>query len=311
MRKLLNTLYITSANSHLTRDGDNLVVKVDNIEHFRIPIRNIEEVVMFSQLGASPGAMKLCVEYNVGITFLSPIGHYIASLDRGTRGNVLLRRTQYRIADEPEKAGLLAQRFIAGKILNQQKVLSRFVRDYHPEGQVAEKFSTCLSFTKQTLKSLEKLTDKASIMGLEGAVAQRYFNLFSYLILNKDFYFNGRNRRPPTDPINAMLSFFYTLLCSSCRAALQTVGLDAYVGFLHTDRPERSSLALDMMEELRAYIVDRFVLSVVNNRQVTLKDFIWQGEKGVFMTEECKKKLLATCNLAKTKEYGNQTSLST
>lgn len=292
MRKLLNTLYVSTPLSYLTKDGDNLLVRVEGVELFRIPIRNIEEVVMFSQLGASPGAMKLCIDHNVGVTFLSPFGKYIASLDAGARGNVLLRRTQYRIADNPEEAGALAQRFVGGKIVNQQKVLNRFIRDYRPEGAVADKFSEGKEFTKQTLKELQKITDVSSIMGIEGSIAQRYFELFPHLVLNQDFSFCDRNRRPPTDPINAMLSFFYTLLSSSCRAALQTVGLDPYVGFLHADRPGRSSLALDLMEEFRAYLVDRFVLSTINNRQVSPKDFVWHGEKGIFMTDNCKKKLL-------------------
>lgn len=302
MRKLLNTLYITTPLAQLTKDGDNLVVKIEGNERFRIPIRNIEEVVMFSQLGASPGAMKLCVEHNVGIAFLSPSGNYIASLDCGVRGNVLLRRTQYRIADDPEKAGALAQRFVAGKVINQQKVLNRFVRDYHPEGIIANKFTEGKGVVKQILKELEKTTDIASIMGIEGLIAQRYFELFPHLILNPDFSFSGRTRRPPSDPLNALLSFFYTLLSSSCRSALQTVGLDPYVGFLHVDRPGRCSLALDLMEELRAYLVDRFVLTVVNNRQVCSKDFVWQGEKGVFLTDDCKRKLLATWQKRKSDE---------
>lgn len=311
MRKLLNTLYVTTPLAYLTKDGDNLVVKVDGTELFRIPIRNIEEVVMFSQIGASPGAMKLCADHNVGIAFLSPSGSYIASLDSGARGNVLLRRTQYRIADNPEEAGALAQRFVAGKVVNQQKVLNRFVRDYRPEGALADKFREGQGFTKQFLKELEKITDVASIMGIEGAVARRYFELFPCLILNQDFSFSGRNRRPPTDSINAMLSFFYTLLSGSCRAALQTVGLDPYVGFLHADRPGRSSLALDLMEELRAYLVDRFVLSAINNRQVSPKDFVWQGETGVFMTDECKKKLLATWQRRKNDEIKHPYLLET
>lgn len=302
MRKLLNTLYVTTPLAYLSKDGDNLVVKAEGVELFRIPIRNIEEVVMFSQLGASPGCMRLCIEHNVGMTFLSPSGSYIASLDSGARGNVLLRRAQYRMADSPDEAGALAQRFVAGKVVNQQKVLSRFVRDYRPERALEEKFEAGKSFTKQALKELEHLTDVVSIMGIEGSVAQRYFELFPHLVRNQDFSFPGRNRRPPTDPINAMLSFFYTLLSGSCRAALQTVGLDPYVGFLHADRPGRSSLALDLMEELRAYLVDRFVLSVVNNRQVSPKDFIQQGERGVVMTDDCRKKLLVAWQRRKSDE---------
>ncbi len=248
---------------------------------------------MFSQIGASPGSMKLCIEHNVGITFLSPSGSYIASLDCGARGNVLLRRAQYKIADNPNEAGALAQRFVAGKVVNQQKVLNRFVRDYHPDGILADQFNENQVFTRHALKELQTTTDIGCIMGIEGSVARRYFKLFRHLILNKDFSFSGRSRRPPTDPVNAMLSFFYTLLSSSCRAALQTVGLDPYVGFLHADRPGRSSLALDIVEEFRAYLVDRFVLSMINNRQVSSKDFSWQGEKGVFMTDDSKSKLLS------------------
>lgn len=293
MRKLLNTLYILTPNAYLQKDGENVVVRIEQQEAFRIPIHNIEAIVNFSYLGASPGLMQLCVEHQVKLSFHTPNGKYIGSLVGESRGNVLLRRTQYRIADDDIMSAHIAKIFIAGKVANHRAVLSRYCRDHHPTNPVDKTINQAILQLKETQSELARSTIKNSILGLEGHAAQCYWSVFDYLILNKDFTFNGRSKRPPKDMVNALLSFFYTILSHDVRSALETVGLDAYVGFFHTDRPGRASLALDLMEEMRAYLVDRFVLSVINKRQVSSSDFIFQGENGVILTEDGRRQLLS------------------
>lgn len=293
MRKLLNTLYILTPNAYLQKDGENVVVRIEQQEAFRIPIHNIEAIVSFSYLGASPGLMQLCVEHQVKLSFHTPNGKYIGSLVGESRGNVLLRRTQYRIADDDIMSAHIAKIFIAGKVANHRAVLSRYCRDHHPTNPVDKIINQAILQLKETQSELARSTIKNSILGLEGHAAQCYWSVFDYLILNKDFTFSGRSKRPPKDMVNALLSFFYTILSHDVRSALETVGLDAYVGFFHTDRPGRASLALDLMEEMRAYLVDRFVLSVINKRQVSSSDFIFQGENGVILTEDGRRQLLS------------------
>lgn len=292
MRKLLNTLYVLTPNAYLQKDGENVVVRVEDAEAFRIPIHNLEGIVSFSYMGASPGLMQLCTEHGVKLCFHTPKGRFIGSLEGTIRGNVLLRRTQYRIADDELLSTHYAVAFVAGKIMNQRAVLARFLRDHHPEGEELIKLSNAIDQLKLLLRTLSRRTTRAEVMGVEGSAAQLYFGAFAPLVLNPEFTFSGRSKRPPRDAINALLSFFYTLLSHDVRSALESVGLDPYVGFLHTDRPGRASLALDLMEELRSYIVDRFVLSVINKRQISSTDFLVQGEGGIILREEARKKLL-------------------
>ena len=290
MRKLLNTLYVTTPESYMSKDGMNVVISVQQQEVFRIPIINIESIVTFGYMGASPGLMKLCSDNGVSLTFLSPNGRFVSRVQGQTHGNVLLRMAQYYLADETEKSLHVAQLIVAGKIQNYRNVLRRYIRDYGEDTEV-ENISKALDNSKRdALRS----RDKKELMGIEGLAANHYFSVFHKLILQQqdDFPFNGRNRRPPKDAVNAMLSLSYTLLANDTTAALETVGLDPYVGIFHAIRPGRISLALDIMEEMRAYIGDRFVLSLINRRQITASDFIYQGEKGVVLTEKGRKTFL-------------------
>ena len=291
MRKLLNTLYVTTPDSYLSKDGLNVVVSVQQKEVFRIPIINIEGIVTFGYMGASPGLMKLCADNGVSLTFLSPQGKFIARVQGPTRGNVLLRTEQYRLADNEDFALHISKLFIGGKIQNYRNILRRYERDYGSNDDVASAVQK-LEVRKRDLQGVQDLNQ---LRGIEGDAASVYFDVFPYLILNQksDFPFNGRNRRPPKDAVNAMLSFVYTLIANDVAAALETVGLDPYVGFLHTLRPGRTSLALDVMEELRAYLGDRLVLSLINRRQVNAKDFLFQGDESVIMTDSCRKILLS------------------
>ena len=292
MKKLLNTLYVTTPEAYLSKDGLNVVVSVDKEELFRIPVMNVEGIVTFGYMGASPGLMKLCMDNNVSLVFMSPQGRFICRVQGSTHGNVLLRKKQYSLSEDENVALHLAKLFITGKVFNTRGILQRFTRDNGADEEV-----------EQTIKQLEwrkKCVLKAENMdilrGEEGHAANSYFEVFDHLIIHQktDFPFNGRNRRPPKDEVNDMLSFVYTLIANDVSAALESVGLDPYVGFMHTLRPGRTSLALDMMEELRAYLGDRLVLSLINRKQVTKKDFIRQGDESVVMTDECRKTLLTT-----------------
>lgn len=291
MRILLNTLYVTTPESYLSKDGLNVVVSVNQQEKFRVPIHNIEQIVTFGYMGASPGLMKLCADTGVALTFLSPNGRFIGRLAAPTHGNVLLRKTQYSDADNEAFALHLSKLFIAAKLQNYRNILRRFIRDNGENTDVADAAQQLLWAKNQVLNA----TTTDSVRGLEGEAAMQYFGVFSQLMLQQRaaFPFNGRNRRPPKDAVNAMLSFVYTLIANDMTAALETVGLDPYVGFLHTLRPGRPSLALDMMEELRAYLGDRLVLSLINRKQVTPADFMKQGEESIVITDNCRKTILA------------------
>ncbi len=291
MRILLNTLYVTTPEAYLSKDGLNVVVSVKQNEIFRIPIHNIEQIVTFGYMGASPGLMKLCADSGVSLTFLSPQGRYISRSQGPTKGNVLLRKAQYKNSDEPNSSLHLCKLFIGGKIQNCRNILRRFIRD-NGENEAISNAAECLLRCKRNVLSATSID---SIRGTEGEAATCYFGVFPHLILSQkaDFVFEGRNRRPPKDAVNAMLSFVYTLICNDMTSALEAVGLDPYVGFMHTLRPGRASLALDMMEELRAYLGDRLVLSLINRKQITIKDFIKQGDEGIVMTDLGRKTIIS------------------
>lgn len=290
MRKLLNTLYITTPESYLSKDGENVVVSVKQEEVFRISVLNIESIVTFGYMGASPGLMKLCADKGIGLTFLSPNGRFISRIQGQTRGNVLLRKTQYTLSEDENVATELSKICIAGKIQNYRNILKRFERDYGKKEEIESAITEMERAKRDVLSSFEIDT----IRGIEGDAASIYFSVLPYLIINQkeDFPFGGRSRRPPKDAVNAMLSLAYTLLTNDIISALETVGLDPYVGFMHTLRPGRASLALDMIEELRAYLGDRFVLSLINRKQITASDFLYQGEKGVVLTDNGRKVFL-------------------
>lgn len=292
MRKLLNTLYVTTSEAYLAKDGLNVVVSVNKEELFRIPIANIESIVTFGYMGASPGLMKLCIDNNVSLVFMSPQGRFIGRIQGGTKGNVLLRKKQYVLSEDENIALHLGKLFVAGKIFNTRNILRRYIRDNGIDEEV-EYAAKQLDWSRKSVMEADCMD---VLRGEEGRAANIYFGVFDHLILHQktDFSFCGRSRRPPKDEINAMLSFVYTLIANEVAAALESVGLDPYVGFMHTVRPGRTSLALDMMEELRAYLGDRLVLSMINRKQVCKKDFIRQGDEGIVMTDSCRKELLNT-----------------
>lgn len=291
MRKLLNTLYVTTPEAYLSKDGLNVVVSVKQQEVFRIPSINIEGIVTFGYMGASPGLMKLCSDSGISLTFLSPNGRFVSRMQGATHGNVLLRKAQYSLSDDTEWSLHIAKLMVAAKIQNYRNILRRFIRDYGECVEIEEAVKVLEVNKRQVLNCV----DKTKLMGFEGMASNAYFDVLPRLILNQkeSFPFNGRNRRPPKDAVNAMLSLAYTLIANDVSAALETVGLDPYVGFLHSIRPGRTSLALDMMEEFRAYLGDRFVLSLINKRQITSRDFLYQGDSGVVLTDKGKKTFIS------------------
>lgn len=300
MRKLLNTLYVTRPDAYLKKDGLNLVVTANEEEVFRIPIVNIEGVVTFGYMGASPGVMKLCADNHVSLSFLTPNGRFIARVQGPTQGNVLLRRKQYYLSDDEEFSLALSRIFIAGKIQNYRNILRRAIRD-NGENDAIAMAADQLDRSKQCALHADSVN---ILRGVEGDAAGDYFGVLQHLIIQQrdDFPFNGRNRRPPRDEVNVLLSFVYTLLANDVAAALETVGLDPYVGFLHRLRPGRASLALDVMEELRAYLGDRLVLSMINRRQIAKRDFIRQADDSLVLTEDGRKTTIAAWQERKKQE---------
>ncbi|MDO4291664.1 MAG: type I-C CRISPR-associated endonuclease Cas1c [Eubacteriales bacterium] len=293
MKKLLNTLYLTSAGHYLSLDGENAVVIDGDNEVGRVPLHNFEAVVSFGYRGASPAFMGACAERNISLSFLTPEGRFLARVTGKIRGNVLLRKNQYAVSEKPKESLEIAKNCILGKVYNSRWVLERALRDHRMQLD-AERVSNASQTLRKSLERIRACRDKDSLRGLEGEAASSYFSVFSELILQqkKDFVFSGRNRRPPLDNVNAMLSFVYTLLTGMEASALETVGLDPYVGFMHTDRPGRASLALDLMEELRPVLADRFVLTLINKRIVTGRDFTEKENGAVLMSEEGRKRIL-------------------
>lgn len=293
MRRLLNTLFVTSEDVYLALDGENIVVRRDKEEVGRFPLHNLEEIICFSYAGASPALMGACTKRNIDLSFCSPSGRFLARMAGISNGNVLLRREQYRAADDLVRSCRIAKYMIWGKLYNCRWSIERTKRD-HKLRIDEERFRNSSAAIYEIMPQVLDAGSLDSLRGLEGAAASVYFDVFDDMILrNKDsFFFRGRNRRPPTDNVNAMLSFAYSLLASNCASALESVGLDAYVGFMHRDRPGRTSLALDLMEELRPCIADRFVLTLINNNVIRSEDFEATEGGAVIMTDAGRRKFL-------------------
>ena len=291
MKKLLNTLYITTPEAYAALDGENIVVLKDDATIGRVPLHNLEAVVCMNYTGASPALMGKCAEENIALSFLKPSGAFLAKVTGKAYGNILLRREQYRIADDVQRSLSIASYFLSGKLYNAKAC-------YRARGLPSSDVGAlkrAADFLKSSLDRVGSARSAESLRGIEGESAAVYFGVFDSLILQQkeDFQFDGRNKRPPTDKVNAMLSFAYILLTGMCSAALETVGLDPYAGFLHTDRPGRCSLALDLMEELRAPFADRFVLTLINKKLVSAGGFTEKESGAVLMDDDTRKAFLA------------------
>lgn len=294
MKRHLNTLYVLTQGAYVAKENDTLVVKVDDEIRIRLPALTLQGLVCFGQVSVSPWAMAFCSERGVGVTFLSENGRFLARVVGPTTGNVLLRREQYRRADDPEAAITVARPIVAAKIANARSVLQRAARD-HPGGDSGTSFGVAVDRLGVHLRDAERTSDLDRLRGIEGMAARTYFDVFDHLILQQKegFRFMERSRRPPLDRVNSLLSFVYTLLVHDLRGALESVGLDPAVGFLHRDRPGRPSLALDLMEELRPWFADRLVLSLINLRQLSPEHFQETESGAVLLSEEGRKTVLA------------------
>ncbi|MDD3762462.1 MAG: type I-C CRISPR-associated endonuclease Cas1c [Nevskiales bacterium] len=306
MRRQLNTLYVTTEGAWLRKDGANIVMEVEQQERARIPAHMLESLVCFGRVLVSPPLLGYCAEQGISVCFLSPNGRFLARVEGPVSGNVLLRREQYRRSDEPSGCAAIVRHLLVGKLYNQRTVLGRALRDHGDSMESQARAAVEHAYQRLDRLSKKMLTEEdVQIMrGWEGESAQTYFGVLDHLIRVQapELRFSGRNRRPPRDAVNALLSFFYTLLTHDCRSALETVGLDPAVGFLHRDRPGRPSLALDLMEEFRAFLADRLTLSMINRRQVSARDFQVMDNGVVLLRDEARKNLLVAYQERKREE---------
>ncbi len=293
MRKLLNTLYITSPDSYLSLDGDNIVVLLCDEEKFRIPILNVENIVCFGYRGASPALMGRCADENISLNFLKPNGEFLAKITGKTKGSVYLRMAQYKAFDDDAFCLKFAKTIIGAKLHNTRYLLERSIRDNKAEKDVSllEELS---GYIKAKIGHIDNFNSIEEVMGFEGNTAKMYFAVFANMLTQqqRDFATNERSKRPPLDYVNCMLSYLYTILGLEIQSTLETVGLDPAVGFMHALRSGRASLAQDLIEELRAYMVDRAVISLINLKQITAKDFFRKEGGAILMTDEGRKKIL-------------------
>lgn len=288
MKKLLNTLYITRQESYLHKERETIVVKLKGEKLAQFPALTISNILCFGQVSVSPFLMGYCGEQGIGLSFYTEYGKYLARVQGRQTGNVLLRRAQYRWADDEEKAVAIARLMVAAKIANSRAILMREIRNHGENASI----STAIKKLAVSLRRVREASNVAAAMGIEGEAANTYFGVFNELLRGSGFAFGGRVRRPPTDPVNALLSFAYTLITHECAAALQGVGLDPYVGFLHQDRPGRLSLALDLLEEFRASWADRFVLTLINRQQIKSSDFVTEASGAVRLSDVARKEFL-------------------
>lgn len=297
MRTHLNTLFITLENAYLCKDGAAVEVRHENQTKLRIPLHNLDGIVTFGwDIGCSPQLMAACAEQGVSLTFHSPHGKFLAAVTGFSPGNVLLRREQYRRADHPEASALIARSCVAAKIANSRHVVQRTLRDHGAKDATRERaLAEAAAALGNRAETAARCMDLDELRGIEGESATLYFGVFNHLLTAEDpaLRMDARARRPPTDPVNALLSFVYTLLAHDVRSACESAGLDAAVGFLHRDRPGRPGLALDLMEEFRAPLADRLVLSLLNRKQVGTKDFRTEESGAVFLKDDSRKIVLA------------------
>lgn len=292
MKQHLNTLYITQEGSRLELDGETVAVSLQGKRLARIPLHNLQSIQSFGwNIMATTPLMAHCAERGINLSFCNPHGKLLCNVTGFMPGNVLLRRQQYRIADDQAKSLSIARVMIAAKILNARTVLQRVLRD-HATPETQERLTPVIRELASSVKRARLADTGAGLLGIEGHAAEGYFSAFSLMILASGFTFDTRNRRPPRDPVNALLSFAYALLASDCKSAAESVGLDSAVGMYHKDRPGRPGLALDLMEELRAPLADRLVLSLLNRRQLAARDFQQDGAGGIRLTDEARRSVI-------------------
>jgi len=295
MKTHLNTLYVTLENAYLRKDGAAVCIKHEGETKLRVPLHNLEAIVCFGwDITVSAHLMHACAEAGVSLSFHNPYGKFLSASIGPQSGNVLLRRTQYHHADHEPDALAIAQNCITAKLANTRNILKRAARDHGAKSPIkATELNQICDLIENRIKKVPRTTTLDALRGLEGDSAAAYFSVFPHLITREGFTFNGRSKRPPLDPVNALLSFLYSMLAQECRSACESVGLDPQCGFLHRDRPGRASLALDLMEEFRPHLADRLALSLINRQQLTLADFdIHPENHATVLKPDSRKKVL-------------------
>jgi CRISPR-associated protein Cas1 len=289
----LNTLYVMTRGATVRRDHLTVTVWVERERRLAVPIHQLEGIVVFGMVCVTPAVLHLCAERGVAVSFLSESGRLLSRVDAPGSGNVLLRRTQFRWADLPERRAIIARALVAGKVQNARNLLLRAARETGEAGEQTT-LRAAVDRLADVLPCLAEQTDVDVVRGHEGDAARVYFDVFPSLIRQQRdaFRMNGRSRRPPLDRVNALLSFVYALLLNDCSSALAVSGLDPSVGFLHVDRPGRPGLALDLMEEFRPLLADRLVLALINRQQVRPDCFVTQDSGAVLLTEAGRRTLL-------------------
>ncbi|MBA3964010.1 MAG: type I-C CRISPR-associated endonuclease Cas1 [Chthoniobacterales bacterium] len=304
MRQHLNTLFVTLEGAWLAKDGQAVEVRHERQTKLRVPLHNLESIVAFGwDISASAQLMAACAEAGITLSFCTPHGKFLAAATGFASGNVLLRREQYRRADDLPACALIARNIVAAKIANSRASLLRAARD-RPDHEAAPRLQAAALWLSHRAETAMRENSLDTLRGIEGDSAAAYFEVFPLLLTTKDpaIAMHGRNRRPPTDPVNALLSFFYALLAHDCRSALAATGLDAAVGFFHRDRPGRPSLALDLMEEFRPVLADRLALALLNRQQLDAADFETRENGAVSLREASRKKVLVAWQERKMEE---------
>jgi CRISP-associated protein Cas1 len=294
MKQHLNTLFVTTQGAYLSKKGDTIAVRVEKKDVLRVPMNNLGSVVCFGRVACSPFLLGACAQHGIAVSFLTEYGRFLAAVNGFTPGNVLLRREQYRRADDPDASSDIARAMIIGKLSNYRTLLRRSARE-HSKPESASHLNDAADRIDLTLQLLTKPMPLDVVRGLEGDASQTYFSVFNHQIVsqNEAFKFTTRSRRPPLDRINCLLSFLYAMLAADVRSACEAVGLDAAVGFLHRDRPGRPGLALDLMEELRPILADKLALTLVNRQQVKPEGFILEPAGGVILSDAARRTVLA------------------
>jgi len=290
MKKYLNTLFVNTQGAYIFHEGEAVVIRVNSEDVLRVPVHLIEGLVCFGNVAITSPLLALCGRHGVTVSLLSENGRFLARVRSGVKGNVLLRRAQYRMADDLTKRVELARGFILGKLANSKTILQRAARDHGDKGG-GEALSHAGGMLSSFIEAARRETDIEALRGIEGEAARIYFEVFNHAITaqKENFFLHSRNRRPPLDNMNALLSFAYTLMVHDAESALEAIGLDPQVGFLHAERPGRPSLALDLIEELRSVIADRLALTLVNLKQVQAQGFRTTESGGIIMDDKTRK----------------------
>lgn len=307
MRQVLNTLFVMTQGSYLHLERETLKLDVEKQTKLRVPMHHIGGVVLFGNVMVSPFALHRCAEDGRSVVMLSEQGRFRARLEGPQSGNVLLRRAQHQLLDDEKRTIDLIRTILAGKLQNCRAVLLRGAREA-VSAESGNRLKAAASSLAASLRALPAAESADVLRGIEGQAAREYFDAFNALLrANQDtFAMHGRNRRPPRDRINALLSFLYALLANECVSAVESVGLDPQVGYLHVLRPGRPALALDLMEEFRPLLADRLALSLINRQQIKPEDFEERPGGSVQMSDDARRTLLTAWQQRKQDEVRHE-----